>query len=184
MEKVDCIIVGGGLAGLSAAYGLASEGVEVLVIERGDYSGAKNVTGGRLYVSPIAEIYPELWEEAPLERRVTRELLTFMAEGSHTTVEVAADRFRTGPPRSHTVLRAKLDQWLADKVMEKGGMVITKNRVDSILKDGDRVVGISAGGDEIGADAVSYTHLRAHETDSYLVCRLLLEKKKQTKHKR
>ena len=27
-------------------------------------------------------------------------------------------------------------------------------------------------------DAVSYTHLRAHETDSYLVCRLLLEKKK------
>ena len=27
--------------------------------------------------------------------------------------------------------------------------------------------------------AVSYTHLRAHETDSYLVCRLLLEKKKQ-----
>ena len=28
--------------------------------------------------------------------------------------------------------------------------------------------------------AVSYTHLRAHETDSYLVCRLLLEKKKYT----
>ena len=27
-------------------------------------------------------------------------------------------------------------------------------------------------------EAVSYTHLRAHETDSYLVCRLLLEKKK------
>ena len=26
--------------------------------------------------------------------------------------------------------------------------------------------------------SVSYTHLRAHETDSYLVCRLLLEKKK------
>ena len=25
-------------------------------------------------------------------------------------------------------------------------------------------------------EAVSYTHLRAHETDSYLVCRLLLEK--------
>src|SRR5664279_6620152 len=25
--------------------------------------------------------------------------------------------------------------------------------------------------------SVSYTHLRAHETDSYLVCRLLLEKK-------
>ena len=30
--------------------------------------------------------------------------------------------------------------------------------------------------------AVSYTHLRAHETDSYLVCRLLLEKKKNNKN--
>src|SRR5680860_1796193 len=29
------------------------------------------------------------------------------------------------------------------------------------------------------AVSVSYTHLRAHETDSYLVCRLLLEKKKR-----
>ena len=27
-----------------------------------------------------------------------------------------------------------------------------------------------------GLITVSYTHLRAHETDSYLVCRLLLEK--------
>src|SRR5680860_294020 len=29
---------------------------------------------------------------------------------------------------------------------------------------------------QLYAEAVSYTHLRAHETDSYLVCRLLLEK--------
>ena len=29
----------------------------------------------------------------------------------------------------------------------------------------------------IEVQPVSYTHLRAHETDSYLVCRLLLEKK-------
>ena len=28
-------------------------------------------------------------------------------------------------------------------------------------------------------DAVSYTHLRAHETPEHLVCRLLLEKKKK-----
>src|SRR5680860_219421 len=29
---------------------------------------------------------------------------------------------------------------------------------------------------------VSYTHLRAHETDSYLVCRLLLEKKNKKQY--
>ena len=31
--------------------------------------------------------------------------------------------------------------------------------------------------------AVSYTHLRAHETGRNLVCRLLLEKKKKKKYK-
>ena len=31
----------------------------------------------------------------------------------------------------------------------------------------------------IAANAVSYTHLRAHETRRHLVCRLLLEKKKK-----
>ena len=32
--------------------------------------------------------------------------------------------------------------------------------------------------------AVSYTHLRAHETPEHLVCRLLLEKKKNNKLKK
>ena len=32
-------------------------------------------------------------------------------------------------------------------------------------------------------DAVSYTHLRAHETVLDLVCRLLLEKKKKNQHR-
>src|SRR5664279_5889006 len=34
-------------------------------------------------------------------------------------------------------------------------------------------------GETLSLSPVSYTHLRAHETDSYLVCRLLLEKKKK-----
>jgi electron transfer flavoprotein-quinone oxidoreductase len=152
MEKVDCIIVGGGLAGLSAAYGLASEGLEVMVIERGDYAGAKNVTGGRLYVSPIRHLYPELWERAPFERPVVRELVTLMGDGAHTTVELASERFATPPHQSYTVLRARLDQWFADQVMEKGGMVITKNRVDDLLLEDGKVIGIRAGGDDIGAD--------------------------------
>jgi electron transfer flavoprotein-quinone oxidoreductase len=152
MEKVDCIVVGGGLAGLSAAYGLASEGLEVMVLERGDYSGAKNVTGGRLYLSPIRDLYPELWESAPFERPVTRELLTMVGDGAQTTVEIASDQFSQPAPQSYTVLRARLDQWLADQVMEKGAMVIPKMKADELLVENGRVVGIKAGGDEIGAD--------------------------------
>src|SRR5665647_3849727 len=46
--------------------------------------------------------------------------------------------------------------------------------------DGRVVVGHKRLQHSLGAcGPVSYTHLRAHETDSYLVCRLLLEKKKK-----
>ena len=38
--------------------------------------------------------------------------------------------------------------------------------------------GSRAGEGAVGG-SVSYTHLRAHETGAYLVCRLLLEKKKK-----
>src|SRR5680860_1653414 len=37
-------------------------------------------------------------------------------------------------------------------------------------------VSLGRAGIVLGLESVSYTHLRAHETDSYLVCRLLLEK--------
>lgn len=48
-EVFDVVIVGGGLAGCAAAYALAKAGVEVVVVERGAFSGSKNMTGGRLY---------------------------------------------------------------------------------------------------------------------------------------
>jgi len=152
MEKVECIVVGGGLAGLSAAYGLARDGVEVMVLERGNYAGAKNVTGGRLYVRPLRHVYPELWEDAPYERPVSRELITLLADGAATTVELASERFSAPSPQSYTVQRARFDQWLADKATEAGAMVVTDMKADELLRDGDRVIGVRAGDDEVGAD--------------------------------
>ena len=57
-EKFDAIIVGGGKAGLSAAYVLANAGLEVLLADRGDFCGAKNVTGGRLYAHSMEKVIP------------------------------------------------------------------------------------------------------------------------------
>ena len=152
MEKVECIVVGGGLAGLSAAYGLARDGVEVMVLERGNYAGAKNVTGGRLYVRPLRRIYPELWPDAPFERPVTRELITMLGDGAATTVELASERLAGPTPQSYTVQRARLDQYLADKATEAGAMIVTDMQADELLRDGDKVIGVRAGDDEVGAE--------------------------------
>ena len=49
-----------------------------------------------------------------------------------------------------------------------------------IAANGNAIAEFEAGGDiHDGLVAVSYTHLRAHETVLDLVCRLLLEKKKK-----
>lgn len=154
MEKVDVIIVGGGLAGLSCAYELSDSGMTVLVLERGDFSGSKNVTGGRLYLRPILNYLPEIWKGAPFERHVTKERITFMGRDNSTTFELYSDRFNEEPYPSYTLLRAKFDRWFSDLVSEKGVFVIPQKRVDDLIREGGKVIGIRSGEEEIGADCV------------------------------
>ncbi|MGE5396747.1 MAG: FAD-dependent oxidoreductase, partial [Chitinophagales bacterium] len=154
MEKFDVIIVGAGLAGLSAAYVLAAEGLETVIIERGDYPGAKNVTGGRIYLNPVRQYLPDIWEEAPFERHVTNEVITMMSPDSSTSFRFRSNSFSNPPYQSYTVLRATFDRWLAEKAEEKGAMLVTKNRVDDIIKENDKVIGVTAGGEELGADVI------------------------------
>lgn len=154
MDKVDVIIVGGGLAGLSCAYELADSGMTVLVLERGDFSGSKNVTGGRIYLGPIRHYFPDLWKGAPFERHVTKEILTFLGKENSTTLELYSNRFNQEPYPSYTILRAKFDRWFADVVSEKGVFVIPQKNVDDLIMEGERVIGVRAGEEEIGADCV------------------------------
>ena len=154
MDKFAFVIVGAGLAGLSAAYVLSKEGLEVVVIERGDYPGAKNVTGGRLYVNPVRQYLPDIWEDAPLERHVTNELVTMMSPDNSVTMRFRSDKFDQMPYHSYTVLRATFDRWLAAQAEKAGAMLVTKNRVDDVIKEQGKVIGVVTAGEELGADVV------------------------------
>jgi electron transfer flavoprotein-quinone oxidoreductase len=154
MEKVEVVVVGAGVAGLATAMVLAEAGVEVLVVERGDYPGSKNVTGGRLYLEPVRPYLPDLWDEAPLERRVVKERLTMVSPSASTTVEVSSERFRQSPNPSYTLLHSTFDRWFADQAAERGAFIIPGYKVDDLLMEGGRVVGIVSAGDEIRADAI------------------------------
>lgn len=154
MEKFDVIIAGAGLAGLAAAYTLSGKGVEVLVLERGDYPGAKNVTGGRLYVNPIRDLFPELWNGAPLERFITHEGATLMAKERSVTVDYSGSELQAEPRQSYSILRAKFDRWLAEQAEARGAVLLTKVRVDDVIKENGGIAGVLAGGDELRADVV------------------------------
>jgi len=148
------IIVGAGLAGLGAAYTLAGGGLEVLVLERGDYPGAKNITGGRLYLNPVRNLFPDLFENAPLERFITHEGISIMAKERSVTLHYSGNELRDEPHQSYSILRSKFDRWLSEQVEEKGVAMLSKIRVDDVIKDNGRIVGVLAGADELRADVV------------------------------
>jgi electron transfer flavoprotein-quinone oxidoreductase len=133
---------------------LGEVGVEVLVVERGDYPGSKNVTGGRLYLEPVRPYLPDLWDEAPLERGVVKERLTMVSPSASTTVEVGSERFRKRPYPSYTLLHSTFDRWLADQAAERGAFIIPGYKVDDLLREDGQVVGIVSAGDEIRADVI------------------------------
>src|SRR3990170_5062939 len=108
-EKFDVVVVGAGLAGLACAYTLAKDEVPVLVVERGDYPGAKNVSGGRIYTLSLHQQLPGLWDDAPFERHINRELLCFMNEEASVSVELFSSRYGSQPYHSYSILRGKFD---------------------------------------------------------------------------
>ena len=154
MEKFDVIVVGAGLSGLATALTLSGEGVDVLVLERGDYPGAKNVTGGRLYVNPVREFFHDLWPNAPLERLIVREGFALMAKERSVTLEYSGSELGNEPPQSYSVLRARFDRWLAEQAESRGAMLLTKVRVDDVIRENGGVAGVIAGGDELRANVV------------------------------
>lgn len=153
-EKFDAIVIGAGLAGCAAAYKLAKAGLEVVVIERGQSAGSKNLSGGAFYTRVLHELIPNFWEEAPVERYIIRNIVTFMTEEASFSIDFRTQDFAKPPYNAFSVLRAPFDQWLAGKAEEAGAMMVNGIRVDQLLKENDRVVGIVAGEETMRADVV------------------------------
>lgn len=149
----DVIVVGGGCAGCVAAYKLAEAGKAVLVVERGNYSGAKNMTGGRIYTHSLAKVFPD-YLDAPLQRKVSHERISLMSPDSNFTVDFTSRELTEPGQESWTVLRAPFDQWLAEKAEEAGAEIIPGIAVEDLLFANGKVVGISAAGEEMTARMV------------------------------
>jgi len=148
-EKFDVIVVGGGLAGITAALVCARAGLETVLFERGEYPGSKNLSGGVLFTPVINQLIPEFWNQAPIERPVTKKLFSFLSRERSLAFEFSSREFAKPPyNNSFTVLRAKFDKWYAEQAEAAGAFIINETVVDDVIRDGERVVGVKARRDE------------------------------------
>jgi electron transfer flavoprotein-quinone oxidoreductase len=150
--KVDAIVVGGGPAGLAAAYTMAQKEMEVIVVERGEYCGSKNL-GGLLYGTILNDMIPNFWEKAPIERNVVKRQVTFLGEDTHAGMTFGTQDWAKPPYNyTYTVHRSQFDRWFAEQVEEAGANLVEGMVVDELIYEGEgadkKAVGVRIRGDE------------------------------------
>jgi electron transfer flavoprotein-quinone oxidoreductase len=142
MADVDAIVVGAGPAGAAAALTLARAGRSVLLVERGPFPGSKNMYGGVVYGRILDQLVPRWWEEAPVQRWVTRRSTMVLTDTQALTVDFRTEAWGEPPYNGATAYRPDFDLWFATKAEEAGATLLTSTTVTGLLWEGGRVVGV------------------------------------------
>ncbi len=170
----DVAIIGAGPAGCAAALVLAQAGIEVVVLERGQYPGAKNVSGAAIYGPVLNNLVPNYWEDKEsFERHLTTKKITMMSESRSMTIDIDLRDFNQTPYNGITVLRPKFDRWLSEKAEEAGAMILPDTMVEDFVWKDKQIVGVKSGEEELRAKLV----IIAEGAN-----RILTEKAKLAKH--
>jgi len=144
-EEFDAAIVGAGPAGISAACILADRGVRTIVFERGEYPGAKNISGGVLYGHDLAAIIPDFADRGcPYERNIVESRVWYLSGTGGYSAAFRDKAFHDALSfNAFTVGRAKFDRWFAGEAVKKGALVVAGTVVTDLIRDGGgRVTGV------------------------------------------
>jgi electron transfer flavoprotein-quinone oxidoreductase len=151
--RVDAIVVGAGPAGLVAALTMARQGLEVVVVERGESAGSKNL-GGLLYGTVLEDLLPGFHKDAPVERAVVRRRVCYLGKGDQFHLDFGREAWGQEPyNHTWTVHRSAFDRWLAGKVEEEGVGLVEGMLVEDLLYEGEgparKACGVKLAGDEV-----------------------------------
>jgi len=146
MHKCEVAIVGAGPAGVACGYVLAKAGVDVVILERGQCPGAKNMFGGIFFADQMSKLIPEFYTEAPVERFVAKKHYSLLINNSEVSLNIDSEEHKK-PPYNHSyiVRRSIFDKWFAQKAEEQGATIICGTAVTDFVWDGKRIVGVTAG---------------------------------------
>lgn len=178
-KKFDAIVVGAGPAGSTSALKLAQAGLKVVLLERGEYPGAKNMSGAALYGTEFLEsLIPGFCAQAPLERFITRKILGFMTDTSLMTVDFKNDKSSEFPYKGFSVLRPKFDRWLAGQAEKAGAMVVCNTVATGLIKENGQVIGVHT--DREQGDLFADVVIAADGVNSFLAREAGLQRKFNT----
>lgn len=143
LSHYDVIVVGAGPAGSCAATVLARAGRSVLLVERGPFAGSKNMYGGVVYPRILDGLHPRWWEEAPIQRWVTRRSTMMLTDTQALTVDFRTQAWGRPPYNGATAYRPDFDHWLAGKAEAAGAQLVCSTTVTGLLRDdAGTVVGV------------------------------------------
>ncbi|MHA1530838.1 MAG: NAD(P)/FAD-dependent oxidoreductase [Candidatus Heimdallarchaeota archaeon] len=137
-SEYDIIVVGAGCAGPAAAKKAAELGLKVLLLEKSQKPGEKNVSGTCLNMAALIDPDLQYLMKGPIEREIT-EMHSYMVTPERTTM------MRETPGEGLILLsvrRDEYDAWHTEEAKKAGAEVKLSTTVTDIIEENGTITGV------------------------------------------